>query len=114
VESRNQAAQIQKCTPAGILKDVRYPSSKSMEKGCCLFAALRKHQRKAEDCGYEEDAKLAVLTAAKESVELPVIFGPWHDCEQESGEQEQSSTAQGVGSSESLDGCAAGDESLLQ
>jgi hypothetical protein len=114
VESRNQAAQIQKCTPAGILKDVRYPSSKSMEKGRCLLATLRKHQRKGEDCGYEEDAKLAVLTAAKEPVEVPVIFGPWHDGEQESGEQKQDATAQGVGSRESLDGCPAGDEILLQ
>jgi hypothetical protein len=79
----------------------------------CLPAAPRKYDCQGENCGNKENAELEILTTTKKSVEVPVVFGPWHDGEQETSEQEEKATAHGVGLRESIDGGLSGEERLL-
>ena len=84
-----------------------------MDNGHCLSAAPRKYDRQREDCYNKENGEFEVLTTAQKSIEVPVVFGPWHDGEQETGEEEEKATAHGVGLRESIDGSLTGEEGLL-
>ena len=90
--------------------DARYPSPDRMDDRHCLPAAPRKHDCKRKNCDNKENGKLEILTATQKSVEMPVVFGPWHDGEQETGEQDEKAAAHGVGQRESIDGRLSSEE----
>ena len=79
-----------------------------------LSAAPRKYDCQRKNCDNKENGELQILTAAEKSVEMPVVFGPWHDGEQETSEQEKEATAHGMGLRESIDGGLSGEQRFLQ
>jgi hypothetical protein len=114
MESRKPRLQISLWRMDGILNDACDPSPDGMDDGHGLPAAPGKHDCERENCYNKENAELEVLTTAQKSVEVPVVFGHWHDGEQEAGEQEEKATTHGVGLGESFDGSLPGEESFPQ
>ena len=81
-----------------------------MDDGHCLPAAPGKYDCQRKNCDNKENGELEILTATQKSVEMPVVFGPRHDGEQEASEQQEKATAHGVGQRESIDGGLSSEE----
>ena len=86
------------------MRDSRYRAPNAIDDGRCLPAAPRKHDRERKDGQNKENGELEVLTTAQKFVEVPIVFGPWHDREQKTGEQEEKPAAHGMGRREAIDG----------
>jgi hypothetical protein len=84
-----------------------------MDDGHCLPAAPGKYDCQRKNCDNKENGEFEILTATQKSVEMPIVFGPWHDGEQKTSEQQEKATAHGVGLRESIDGGLSGEERFL-
>jgi hypothetical protein len=64
---------------------------------------LQQHENQRKNCQKREKTKFEILTAMEKSVEMPEILGPWHNDNQDSGEQEEQAASQGVGLRDAID-----------
>jgi hypothetical protein len=57
---------------------------------------LHQYRDKAENQDRRQETKLEILSAARKIVEVPVIFSPWTDCNQQSCEHNEDATTNGI------------------